>query len=292
MIDSLELPEDVSRAYDITISRLMHVFDDIPLCGALHDAAKHYLVHRGKLVRPLLALATAHSLNSCPSRVIDVAIAIELVHIAALLQDDIIDRHVVRRGTRTPYSAYGAELSLLASNLFIAKSVEHITRTGSRDAVQELINASIRLTIGQSLELELMRTRSVSLGRYFKVVLNKTAPLFEASMTLSAYILNRLDVLRALRLIGRFLGISYQIRDDILDYLGVDRDNPPGESYEMNITAILSRSYGDPLRKALDIMQSYLRCAKRLVRETFNESGRKLFISLIDRLYRLDGLKV
>ena len=259
----------------------------------LKNATLHYIRHRGKLIRPVLLLLTNYLLTGSISnidKIVNGAVAVELVHIATLLQDDIIDRHYVRRGVYTPFRLYGIENTLLASDLFIAKAVEHIVKTGNYNAIQELINASIRLTIGQALELEFFRKNSIpDIRQYMNIIINKTASLIEASMVIGAYLSNvNEELINKVRVLGRLLGIAYQIRDDIIDYLELDKDNPSGKFPELNFVKVLELySKENALTKALSILDKYLYAVLKLSNLLFGEFGYRIFNTIISKFLKI-----
>jgi len=115
------------------------------------------------------------------------AASVELIHIASLLQDDIMDEQRIRRGVQTPYSLFGSHTTMLASDLIIAKAVELAIKSGDNDIVFELLNSSVKLAVGQNLEMELGGKDHVTLDDYLKLIYYKTASLIESSMIVGAY---------------------------------------------------------------------------------------------------------
>ncbi|WP_243681784.1 polyprenyl synthetase family protein [Vulcanisaeta souniana] len=176
------------------------------------------------------------------------AASVELIHTASLLQDDIMDQQRIRRGMETPYSIYGSHTAMLASDLIIAKAVEFAIRSGDNDIVFELLNSSVKLAIGQSLESELSCKYDTTIDDYLRLIYYKTASLIESSMIVGAYSVNVKDteIVSRIRDVGRFVGTAFQVRDDIIDYLNMDSKNPPGTNYnEINIVRIMSRYDGN-----------------------------------------------
>ena len=277
------LPEEVKARVLQVLKNLEHVVDSIS-SRSLRDAVYTYITRPGKLIRPTLCILTTYLLDGDLSRSVDAATAVECIHIASLLQDDIIDRHDVRRGIITPYARLGPELSMLASNILIARAIEYSLRTGIPDIQRELIRAALALTDGAALEIEAERDeRELRLQDYMKIIIRKTASLIEAAMVLGALIANAdRELVFKVKMIGRLLGITYQLRDDLLDYLRLDRQNP-GRGDKLNIVYILERS-GYSRHTALELTCSLIRklgdSALRSIRKVFG-SRSTLLVQLV-----------
>jgi len=281
----LDLPSEVKRGLERVLANLLSIARLSYRSNTLKNAVASYINNPGKLVRPTLTLLTSYLLDGDIDIAVDAATAVECVHIAALLQDDVFDEHKVRRGVPTPACVYGEHFSILASNIFIAKAVEFCTRTGIPEIVNEIASAAIRLTDGESRELELRRAnRRITLRDYFEIILGKTASLIEASLTVGAYTSKRgRGLINKLRILGRLLGLAYQIRDDIVDFLSADPKNPP--SFEsVNIVNVLEQELGREaaLSKAMRLLANILKNVEKLVWEAFGSAG-FIFASLIER---------
>ncbi len=236
------LPGEV-RTCILQVLRNLESIVSIISSKVLREAVSTYVNNPGKLIRPTLCILTTYLFEGDLRKSIDAATAIECIHIASLLQDDVIDKHHVRRGVSTPFSRFGTEISMLASNVFIAKAIEYSLRTGIPEVQMELIRVALALTDGAALEVELEQSDKMpSFQEYMRIVLRKTASLIEASMVLGALIANIGEsLLHKVRIIGRLLGVTYQIRDDLLDYLEADRLNP-GRGDKLNVVRVLEKS--------------------------------------------------
>jgi geranylgeranyl pyrophosphate synthase len=213
------------------------------------------------------------------------AASVELIHIASLLQDDIMDEQRIRRGVQTPYSLFGAHTTMLASDLIIAKAVELAIKSGDNDIVFELLNSSVKLAVGQNLEMELGGKDHVTLDDYLKLIYYKTASLIESSMIVGAYSagVKDDDVVRKIRDVGRFVGLAFQIRDDLIDYLNIDVKNPTLDD-EINIVKILSRNNGDinaSINTARKLLNEMLDNAIDVIKTTINSDILVNYINLL-----------
>ncbi|GAB6944930.1 polyprenyl synthetase family protein [Vulcanisaeta sp. JCM 14467] len=282
------LPTEVRSAINKVIHVLEESFTGLWMPNSLLNATYHYIRNRGKLIRPTLVLLMAYALGNGNGleRAILPAASVELIHTASLLQDDIMDQQRIRRGVETPYSIYGPYTAMLASDLIIAKAVEYAIRSGDNDIVFELLNSSIKLAIGQSFESELGSKADVTIDDYLRLIYYKTASLIESSMVVGAYAVNVKDseVISRIRDVGRFVGIAFQVRDDVIDYLNMDSRNPGVNIDEINIVRIMSRVDGD-VRAAIDrargMLNEMLDNAVKLVREVVNNETLINYINLL-----------
>ncbi len=283
---SLPLPEEVKKCLSKVVKNLLSIVDLSYRSNILRSAVSTYVVNPGKLVRPTLTILTSYLLGGDLEAAVYAATAVECVHIAALLQDDVFDKHKIRRGVATPAAVHGEFFSILASNIFIAKAVEFCTYTRIPEILLEIAHAAVRLTDGESKELELRREgRRVTLREYFDIILGKTASLIEASLAVGAYTARvDKDKMRKIRLIGRLLGLAYQLRDDLIDYVMADPRNPPSLPETINIVYVLENEHGREcaIKRALTMFRNTIRLVKNLIWQVFDKSG-FIFASLIEK---------
>ncbi|GGP21706.1 hypothetical protein GCM10007981_14600 [Thermocladium modestius] len=275
----ISLPEGVLNGLNAVSDELERIFSEIDMPEALKNTVRHYLMNRGKMIRPMLTLLTTHSLGGNVSNAIKPAIAVELVHIASLLQDDIMDGHIMRRGTSTPFHMFGLENTMLASDLVIAKSIEYAIMSDKK-VVFELVNASIKLSIGQSYEMEYRYSKKATINDYLKMVSYKTSSLIEAALAIGGYMANAdKDTITKLRKLGNLMGIAYQIRDDIIDNLGLDEQNPEAAGTGLNIVELVGKGTGE----AIAILNKYLDESVELAKSIFASNNGE-FVELISFL--------
>ena len=175
-------------------------------------------IRGGKRVRPIILLLSNEACGGGGNPV-PAAAAIELIHTASLIHDDLIDRDVKRRGKNAFHVENGEEMAILAAD-FILSLVLRIASMYEDRSVGEILSwASKRMSEGELMEiLHLRRERPISLKEYLKVLELKTATLFEASSKLGAIIAGRSDLAETLASYGKHLGLAYQIKDDLLDW--------------------------------------------------------------------------
>jgi heptaprenyl diphosphate synthase len=189
------------------------------------EAANHLIVAGGKRIRPLISFSVAAALGSCPSLtpkdpIVQGAIAVELVHLASLYHDDVMDEASERRGTESVNSRFGNLIAIVTGDFLLAKAAEIAARLGS-EVAELLANTLGRMCEGQILEVGSAFDTSRTVDQYLKSVAGKTASLMATSARIPAIIhgvaSNAAD---AITTIGENLGMIFQLRDDVLDLLG------------------------------------------------------------------------
>ena len=174
-----------------------------------------YMVRGGKRLRPLLVLLTNTALGGHREKALPSAVAIELVHASSLAVDDIIDLDTQRRGMPSAWVAHGVSKTVLVSNLLIPYAQMLVQPLGQR-AVSEVIETWLRITRGEILEV--FQEQAL----YEDIVKLKTSSLFQLSLVLGAISAEREELIPPLKEYGRYLGMAYQISDDIADFLNMD----------------------------------------------------------------------
>ena len=185
----------------------------------LTEIASYLLQQGGKRIRPLLTILSGRlfGMRMPSSSLIDVAAGIELIHMATLLHDDIIDQSPLRRSQPSAYKLYGLTKSLLAGDFLLVRAFGLCSHLDSFivDATEK---ACVELTEGETLEGTLNPADHRSLDDYFVIVRKKTASLFALSCLVGAHLAeaDQTHVIR-LRSFGKNAGMAFQIVDDILD---------------------------------------------------------------------------
>jgi geranylgeranyl pyrophosphate synthase len=169
----------------------------------------------GKRLRPLLVFLASPP-DTSPS--VAAGVAVELVHMATLIHDDLIDGAEFRRGRAAAWAAYGPDAARAAGDYLFARAFAELTATGDRRAVSLLANATLCLARGEALQRRQIHDPETTVESYLERCALKTGKLFEAACLLGSD-----GDGAAAAAIGRFglaLGIAFQITDDILDCAG------------------------------------------------------------------------
>jgi octaprenyl-diphosphate synthase len=188
---------------------------------ALTEIASHLICSGGKRVRPLITLLAYKAFGGVKTQdIVDIATAIELIHTATLLHDDIIDGAETRRGKESAYKKFGLKNTLVAGDFLFIKAFEFAGKFDDT-IVQWTADACTQLTEGEVLQGSFNRNATVTVADYIEIVRRKTASLFETGAKIGAYLAGGSPALvEATRDYGLNLGIAFQIVDDILDVVG------------------------------------------------------------------------
>lgn len=174
----------------------------------------------GKRIRPKLNLLVGQMLDANPEHLITSAAAIELLHTATLVHDDLIDGALFRRGTPTLNSNWNSAKTVLAGDLLFSHSAKLAAETNSLEIMLLFAETLATIVNGEVTQL-FERNESASSEKYFKRIYAKTASLFEAATKAAAYLSPvEEDVVEAVSMFGREIGMAFQIVDDVLDFTG------------------------------------------------------------------------
>lgn len=185
-----------------------------------------YLVQAGgKRLRPLLVLLAARSCGDSSQHPVKLAVAIEFLHTAMLLHDDVVDESTLRRGRRTANAEWGNAASVLVGDFLHSRAFELMVELGNIDVMALISKATNGIAEGEVQQLTLLQNTSTSEADYLEVIYRKTALLFEVSAESGAVLggANASEA-AAYREYGRHLGLAFQLMDDWLDYEGTAQE--------------------------------------------------------------------
>lgn len=187
----------------------------------LTDISGYLIGGGGKRVRPMITLLAFRVFGGKkPSDIVDIATAIELIHTATLLHDDIIDGAEIRRGKESAYKKYGLKTTLVAGDFLFIKAFEFAGRF-DETVVQWTADACTHLTEGEILQGFFNRNLEVTVKDYLEIVKRKTASLFQTGAKVGAYLAGAPPPLvEEMGQYGLDLGIAFQMIDDVLDIVG------------------------------------------------------------------------
>jgi geranylgeranyl pyrophosphate synthase len=216
-IDPADLLDDQVRAVD---QLMMDAVDsDV---SVLRDASRHIIDAGGKRIRPRLMLLTYLALHGeidGLKRVIAPAAALELVHTASVVHDDINDHGVVRRGRPSVNAIWGRTFALLTGDFLFTKVYELMAPYKDLNIV--LADATVALVEGETLQAQAVKENNFTREIYYTIIGRKTAALFSAAAEIGARMANAPQaVARQMADFGYNIGLAFQIVDDVLDIIG------------------------------------------------------------------------
>jgi octaprenyl-diphosphate synthase len=183
------------------------------------ELAGHLIAGGGKRMRPMLTLACANLLGYPGTRHHKLAAAVEFIHTATLLHDDVVDGSGMRRGKRTANIIWGNPASVLVGDFLFARAFELMVEDGSLRVLNILSHASAVIAEGEVEQLTAQRRIDTDEDHYLEIIAAKTAALFAAACRVSPVVAEAGEETEvALECYGRNLGIAFQLSDDVIDY--------------------------------------------------------------------------
>ncbi|MGM9826306.1 MAG: polyprenyl synthetase family protein [Paludibacteraceae bacterium] len=185
----------------------------------LNEVLTHTALHRGKQLRPLLTLLAAKICNPVTEKTLQAAVALELLHTATLMHDDVVDNSPVRRGAPSVQAQWTNKVAVLVGDYLLAKVIGITADIHHGKILSIIAQLGQMLSSGELLQLHAGGTMWITEEQYFKIIDQKTAQLFQACMEAGAESAGCTQRQRtALREFGRLFGLCFQIKDDIFDY--------------------------------------------------------------------------
>jgi octaprenyl-diphosphate synthase len=228
------------------------------------EVANHLISSGGKRLRPMLTLAMASLTGYSGDGHIKLAAAVEFMHTATLLHDDVVDESDLRRGKPAARMLWGNEASVLVGDFLLGQAFKMMVEVGSMRALDILSNAAAVIAEGEVMQLAAAKNTATTEDEYLAVIRAKTAELFAAACEVGPALTNRPKAeAAACRSFGMNLGIAFQLVDDVLDYGGK--------------SAKLGKNVGDDFREGkitLPVVLSFRRGS---------ESERSFWIGALER---------
>lgn len=208
----------IVHGLDLVEDRLAAVAASCP--GEMGDACRTTLSAGGKRLRPLLSLLCARRGQAPGEPVLRAAAAVELLHMATLVHDDVLDRAELRRGQPTVVHGYGAATAVSTGNFLLARAFSELVGTGIPAAVDVLSATAVGLSQGEVLQRAEAHDVDVGIDSYTRRCERKTAGLFSAACSLGALLSGVPEAADPVGEYGRLIGLAFQVFDDILDVSG------------------------------------------------------------------------
>ncbi len=219
--------------------------------GVIPNLATHLIDAGGKRIRPLITLASARLLGGGGDGPRKLAAAVEFIHSATLLHDDVVDVSSMRRGKKTANVVWGNSASVLVGDFLFARSFNLMVETGDIMVLDILARAASVIAEGEVMQLAAANDADTSRERYMEIVAAKTAALFAAAAKAGAVAAGRPGPeASALETYGRELGLAFQLVDDALDYggLAASMGKNAGDDFKegkVTLPVVFARDAGD-----------------------------------------------
>ncbi|MCL4417468.1 MAG: polyprenyl synthetase family protein [Actinobacteria bacterium] len=186
--------------------------------GILHESVKSTLIFGGKRIRPALFLICARNENYNIDYLLPAAASIEIIHTASLIHDDIIDKSILRRGRKTIHNTYDKDTAKFVGDYLFTHTFSLLNNYENRKILEEMSYAAQNLVKGEFGQLKTKRNLNQSEEVYFEKIKEKTASLFKTSCILGGMLSksSQKDI-DNMRDFGEYVGISFQINDDLID---------------------------------------------------------------------------
>ena len=191
---------------------------DSPLISSI---ARHLLKTKGKRIRPAFLFLSSRATDNFSEFAVDASLAIELIHTATLLHDDVVDESDLRRGQETVNYKWKNLISVLMGDYIFAKAFRIMVDTGSMELVDAISRATERVSVGELRQIEESGNYALSEDEYIDIIADKTASLFAVSCETGPILTGRdLKVRRRFAEFGERIGTAFQVADDLLDFVG------------------------------------------------------------------------
>ena len=185
----------------------------------LDSVVSHIRQRNGKMMRPILVLLVARLYSAVSPATLHAAVSLELLHTASLVHDDVVDESTERRGQLSVNAVFNNKVSVLAGDYLLATSLVHAEQTNNYKIIRLVSSLGQKLAEGELLQLSNVSNHSFSEEVYFDVIRKKTAALFAACAEAAALSVQvGEEEVAFARLLGEYIGICFQIKDDIFDY--------------------------------------------------------------------------
>ncbi len=218
-----------------------------------------YAMRGGKRLRGLLTIYIGEIFRANLNDTLKLAFAIELMHSASLIHDDIVDNSPTRRGRESFWKKYGIGDAVSLPHIMISEAVKIITIAGVK-AVIDSMDAWRRAAIGQIWDTRILNNQSVEKS-YMEIIEYKTGSVFEAAAFLPLYLVGKNDMIDKAKIFGRTLGVVYQIIDDLGDIIS------GAKSDSGSVISLMKESRGDYLEYSLSLLEEKMSLLAKVAKE-------------------------
>ena len=213
--------DDIKQSLAADLRRLNAIIEDTLRSDTalMNSIVARYLATKGKQLRPMLTLLSGRIFGGVNDRVLHAGAAIEMLHNASLIHDDVIDQAQQRRGVETISSVWSNHVAVLVGDFFVTGALRCAVKAQEARVLEALAMMGGDLSLGEINQFANARSRDIDEATYMTIIGKKTASLFECCVAVGGYVNNALQhLLDALCQYARLLGLAFQIKDDTFDY--------------------------------------------------------------------------
>ena len=233
----------------------------------INSISKYMIRNKGKNIRPILTILSSRLCGKPTLNSYKAAAMMELLHVATLIHDDVVDDATLRRGKPSVNRVWKNKLSILMGDFILSKALINMVGLRDFDALEQISITAEKLSAGEILQIEKSITRSMTEEVYFEMIGQKTASLIATSCELGAITTTKKDNDRAAtHTFGQNLGLAFQIKDDLFDLLGSESDtgkNSGGDVKQNMVTLPLIFSKANMSRLEYRELKKLLRTKKK-----------------------------
>lgn len=194
----------------------------------MNQVIEGYLKSKGKQIRPIIVILSAKLLGEVNENVISAATAVELLHNATLIHDDVVDDTKLRRGQPTINNIWDNHIAVLVGDFFLSSALLQAIETNDIKIIKSITNLGKLLSIGEIDQIYNARFHNLNEDAYFETIYRKTASLFVSCVEVGAFAVGASDDdTQCLARVARLLGLCFQIKDDIFDYFNDEKIGKP-----------------------------------------------------------------
>ena len=244
---------------------------DIPLI----EQVGHYIISAGgKRMRPILTILSGNALDYKEDKLYALAAMVEFIHTSTLLHDDVVDESALRRGKPTANNLFGNAAAVLVGDFLYTRAFELMVATDNMRILEVMAKATNVIAEGEVMQLLNIGNANITEAAYFQVIQYKTAKLFEAATQVGAILAGANAVEeKALKDFGLYLGMAFQIIDDVLDYSGQT------EETGKNIGDDLAE--GKPTLPLIYVIENGSKTEAAIVKKALTEANREHFADIL-----------
>ena len=248
--------------------------------NSLINRVTYYVIrNKGKQMRPLLVFISAKMITEkITEKTYRSAFLIELLHTASLIHDDVVDESNKRRSFFTVNAIWKNKIAVLLGDYFLSKILIISVENEDYDLLKITSNAVKEMSEGEIFQLEKTKKLNITEEEYFKIIYQKTASLISACCESGAKsVTDNIDVIKKYKLLGEYIGISFQMKDDLFDYTNNNIGKPTGiDIKEKKMTLPLIYTLNNISKKEKEWL-------KKTIKNKNNRKNRKKIISLVDK---------